>query len=919
MCRLIGVFAAIVVFAAGMSACGGDASDHGLEDVTTGDDAVESDSQESQDSQDETLQCGPGTVELDGQCVIDEGAAQDLLKADVAGVTVTSLLIAEEGVRAVYPMHALHASITLDVETWDELDTTVVLGLESADGSTRCVAGYWGLISGARLDSDDADPVQSLTLTSEFYVQPACSVLEGETDVKAWVSFDPFDHTKVEGRTINADETMTLTDFLQQSRLPLTDCTCASLIHPETCETALEVQGSPGRDVVMESSTLSSTVAVLEIPRLVPEYTDDSFEDDEGNIIELAQPDEVRQLSTAPHFIVNADIKVNGLDGSEDDVVEDAALSLRFAIRPLLDSNEDVDLPEELLDWMSLYSEIQDEPKAGEEPTINLLEQEFLQSMVGAQSLVRTSPIFITGDAEMFITRGLWSGFDQFELRVCVDADFDEAGVDEDATENNCSITQVIVLRRDVDENPAADEDAGAANYKDGIFLGQTYGNTKKVAVQFALNGELLSTKDGVAAGALLGTYLKGWFAMTLFEVKRHGWDYYDASTDDEILSSLTIFGLEMPAPSEDFPVGDSELPEISFTQASPSVRFGFDLGVVFVGVEAHAEGTIGVGAYLIREAFPGAITNPRCLVPGAVTEGNFCVRVFDDAMSREDADEACRNDEGWLAAAYSPSVRDAILQARTAAGVTSPYLWVDGAAMAGSCTTMGPILEDNCEQVLETMWYMYPQQYQDKFFANCMEHREMMLQVCAANRADLNQWRWSMPTSGSVANSGVPFSAGQPNDAAPGEAWLSLKSTGKFFDVAEGALMPYVCQYPLTYTAGGRVSATVEPFATLTLVGSAGVSIVVAGADLWVAVDLLTAALPLTGSVRWLGGGNGLPTLTLATGTLDFVLRGLGGEIGATVWAQFLGSWSVTIFGWDSIEYGRWTLGSLLPRWRSQ
>lgn len=886
----------------------------GTDVIPVPEDVVEQDTQTPN-----TLKCGPGTIEVDGECLLDDKAVEEMMKPEVVSVKLVALTVSEEGLRPLYPMHPMHLNIGLEVETWDELDTAVVVGLESADGSKRCIAGYAQLTLAPQAKTDEGPEVQAVTLTPELYVQPACEALVGQTGVKAWVSFDPFGHTLVAGRTLTVSQDITLLEFLQQSRLLMTDCKSEATAHPDSCETALELQASPGRDVVLTSSQLSSSVAVLEIPLMVPEYIETSVTDDEGNVIELQQPDPIKPLSTSPHFIVNANMRVFGLDGTEADQVDDGALSLNFAIRPLVQNEDGLEVSPELDMWMPLYAEIQDEPKAGEEPTINLLEQEFMKSMAGSQELSQTSPIFISGDTELFIASGIWAGFDQFELRVCVGADFEEGGVDQDAQANNCAITPVVILRKPVDENVIADEAPGATKWTDGIKLGDTYGNPDKVAIKFSLNGELISADDGAAAGALLGAYLKGWFEMTLFEATLRGWDYYNPSTPDKIIPSLTVFGITMPSPSLSFPEGETEVAGKSFTLSSPSVRYGFDLGIVFVGISAHAEGTIGAGAYLEREVVSGSSGNPKCNVAGAIAVGNYCVKVFNTLKGAGQAAEACRNDAGWIASVPSVAVANAILQARTAAGATNAYLWVEGGME--SCTQLGAMKQYECDTMYSALLQIaktVPQMAQqaEQFKTSCEMTKAKMLEECNARRQDMSTWRWIMPQVGSVATSEVKFATGQPDDASPGEPALALKAAdSKFYDMAAGSLLPYACMYPKSFTAGGKVSAVVEPYATLTLVGKAGISLLLVGADLWVAVDLLTAALPLTGSVQWMAG---VPILTLATGTLEFVLRGLGGAIGATLWAKPGGEWTITIFDWDSIDYGRWTLGSLVPKWRS-
>jgi len=304
---------------------------------------------------------------------------------------------------------------------------------------------------------------------------------------------------------------------------------------------------------------------------------------------------------------------------------------------------------------------------------------------------------------------------------------------------------------------------------------------------------------------------------------------------------------------------------------------------------------------------------NSKCTATGAVIVGDYCVKVFNVTKNRKDAEEACRSDVGWLASPMSMDVVNAILQSRTASGASNAYLWIDG-GIACSAVEMATMEEAICDMFLNMP--LIPQDKKEEIYNKCMADAESKVAWCIAERADLRKWRFYMPQMGDIEMSGVSFNTGEPNDFGQGEKVIALKSNGKLADFGAGSKLPYACMYPKSYTAGGKVSATVEPYATLTLVGSAGISLLLVGADLWVAIDLLTAALPLTGSIQWM---TGTPILTLATGTLEFVLRGLGGAIGATLWAKPGGSWTIEIFSWDSIDYGRWLLGSLVPRWRSQ
>lgn len=860
-------------------------------------------------------ECGEGTILQDGRCVIDEDAATKLLKPQVEEVKVTRLLVQDEGVRPVYPMHPLTASITLDVDTIDAFESSVILGLESDDGARRCVVGYWPLRMTEPAPEDALTATaQTITLTETFYVQPGCDVLAGEDGVVAWVAFDPFDHTSLAGRVITVEDGQSLTDFLQQARLPLDDCTAPDTGHPDTCVTALEVAASPGRDVVMKSATLSSTVAVLEVLDAVPLAGDTQITDDEGNVIDLGPVQPARPYATTPHFIVNADLQVHGLDGTEADKVEDAALSLNYAIRPLLDPEDRTDLPEAALDWQPLFAEVQEEPKAGEDPVILQLEEEFLKSMVGAQDLVRTSPIFITGNAELFMTRGIWAGFEQFELRVCAAADFDERGIAADPTANNCSVSVVVVVRRatradTIEDNP------GAADYSYGIYVGQTYGNKDKIAVKFSLNGETISGDIGVAAGGTLGAYLQGWFAMTLFEAKRYGWDYYARSKADEIRSTVTVFGFKLIDSSAGFPVGETEYTPISYTKASPEAVAAFSvLGLFTVSVKAWAEGTVGVRASLGREVTSATGTNPKCTDSAAVTSGNYCAKAFNVFKTRQEAIEACQADSGWLAAPASLVHRTAIRDAARKANFTNFWYWVDGEAPGGvSCTAEYASRLQACDAVKAMLTQIHPD-HATQAYNTCKGELDGWMAVCRQHWTNKALWTWKGPLKGNLELANATWHVYQPDDAGAGQRFLAQNDNRGVADFADNSRMPYVCQYPLNFTEGGKVWGSIGPFATLTLLGSAGIDVSGFGGELWVAVDLVDASLPATVATQWMVG---TPLLTLSTGKLEFVLKGLSGELGGTAYAFGGGlSYSFTFYDWDGIDYARWTVGTRAPRW---
>jgi len=642
---------------------------------------------------------------------------------------------------------------------------------------------------------------------------------------------------------------------------------------------------------------------VLEVLDAVPNLGDTQITDEEGNVIDLGPVMPAKPHATVPHFVVNAALRVFGLDGTDEDKIDDAALSLNYAIRPLLDPGQDTDLPAETLDWQPLFAEIQEEPKAGEEPIIQQLEEQFLKSMVGAQDLVQTSPIFITGNAEGFMTRGLWADFDQFELRVCAVADFEERGVADDAGANNCSIIPVTVVRRHSRGDPLADN-PGASELAYGIHPSKTFGDTEKIAVRFSLVGETISGDAGAAAGGKLGAYLMGWWQMTLFEAKRYGWDYYANSKPDEIITTVTVFGFKIANSSEAFPTGEKEYTPWSYTQSSPKAVAVFSvLGLFNVGVKAWVDGTVGVRGSLGREVITAASTNPKCTAATAVVNGSFCVKAFNESRTRQQAAEACRADYGWLAQPNSLAFRTAIRDAARKANITNYWYWVDGEAPGGvSCKAEYEKRLRECE--LAVPWVEKP-------YEKCKQTLDTwMNQECKPLWANEALWAWKSPVAGNVQSADATWAPYQPSDSGAGERFLAQNDNRMVGDFGDNAAMPYVCQYPASFTAGGKVWVSVGPFATLTLVAQATVDVAGFGGGVWGAVDLVDASLPATLSTLWMAGS---PLLTLSEGKLEFVLRGLSGAVGGVV-LPF--EWQFTLYEWDGIDYARWTVDTMVPRW---
>lgn len=379
-----------------------------------------------------SLVCGAGTVEVMGECVAD-------LKTTVSSVALESFEVSFEDDKA-YVGHPVTITGSVALDAPESFETFGVVMLED-DAGTRCIIGQVDL---SYSSGEEAGAVQ---INEEFVVQQTCEGLVGSTTVQATLAFDPLEDTELEGRDVAAFDlenatTESLLEHLTQFTL-------------ETKSNTFGIEANPGADVELAQSALNTVVAVLDVD---VEQTQAQTNDDiaqRQNAAGLPAPgaDEIpeqeaskAESGTDPHFLSSVGVRVLG--AGED--IDPTDISLAFRIRPQSGAPGTASLTEAEQEWAPLYTEIQEEAKAGEEVTVEYLLDKILNALVGPFETHLSSPVFITGESEEHITRGAWAGINQFELETCVQATFDEAEFNGEARANNCSVAPVVILRREI-------------------------------------------------------------------------------------------------------------------------------------------------------------------------------------------------------------------------------------------------------------------------------------------------------------------------------------------------------------------------------------------------------------------------------------------------------------------------------------
>jgi hypothetical protein len=840
---------------------------------------------------DETISCGNGT-RLDGDSCVAEGG--DLTSPRVERVVLTGLSVEEEGQRAAFVGFPMNVALTLDL-VGEAIRTEVVVGLESADSAVTCVVGAIPIESGRR--PEGSSPVK---LSAELIVQPECAALQGQTGVRTWVSFDPFEKTRVVGRAPIPIPQQLSPEFFRPSRLDQAACK-GPVTHADTCATNLEVKPSPGLDLTLRQLSLDSSVAVVHT-RFKPDYSFDPEAPENNNETPGALPpfDPEQGLPTIPQFRASTELLLHGSDAAGGLTLGGDQVSLTFALRPD-PSRTPADFPEQLLEWMPLSVEKQTlaEGSKGGEPSITMerLQEQFLRSLSSATRLHKESPVFIDGAARERVLQ-LQDQVRHYELKVCAVPRFTEASWEQDPSANNCVTMPVVVLHQQLQTPqetgttiPGAatsslyeQEYEASTGSKDSIKMsGKVYVETgcttglckAKAGTSMNLSGEWIDKIDGGGNGnfTLLDFYVYGQGAVV-------------AQHPTMAAGRLKIAGLTLWNPTLDLSQGKTfELPPIEVSVEYPLLGGSGCISTLCADLSVAIEPTLSLNTSF---TYKEIVAKPNC-TGGRTTPSGRCFVAENTPFPWSMAENYCRLKGGHLAETLSSEENEAARLAMIDKGF-------DGAWLGAQRT------QEDCS-ILETLAKSC------KF--NCSTI-ETQLQTCKImNSTRTVDWVGNgMTNAGPFTRWKAPFTGG-PKALAAG---LLIDKNGEWSELNPSLLRGFVCEYPKEFD----LSVTITPGFSLPLVIEA--SGYVKGYE-WASVGAYGSVSALnidfvnTFGLRWsfesLGldaqkpdslGNLKLRTMLYYNAGLE--LSGLNGEIGLSVLGQ-----NFPIFQWDGIEYASYDL----------
>lgn len=711
----------------------------------------------SSDDDGATLSCGDGTKQTDGKCVVDANAAAKSLKPKVESVKLTAMHVHSEGFHPVMAMHPVKVSATLEVKG-EAFMSHLVVGMRSKDGKKTCVIGYWDITHNGGKDSDKLAAAaqstdgkaaevkveaQEMTLSKDFFVQPGCALLDGETEATTWMSFDPFHRVELAGRDTPGEpkekglKPADAESFIQKAELSLKDCKAgAESSHPDTCETKLIVRKSAGKDVVMNAVSLGSTIAIVDVvePAAIPGGATQVTIN--GTQVDVAAGDPKKykaNVPTTPHFTANAETVVWGHDGSAEGGIEEGEVSISYSIRPVIIEDEDLNLPKEVSsDWLPLLEEVAEESKAGEGLTIKQLEKVFLSSLVGRTKYNVTAPLYITGKTYDNIAMGVWSNYNLFELRGCAKAAFVEDGIGNPYA-NNCKIHEVAVLRRHVKASYDGHVSANTTKDSSGAGAGsassatavksnkQGLGNKAKFYVENQIDFKTTYTTEYVEAELKLGKYVMGYYPTALVELRviardGTGEDLLDAleGKGDWIAFKLTLIGYALPyvwvpvPPDFAFQLESSSTPcaqkhagvkkLIKKCEKKESIKKWMkDISTVEKKSKNYCQGFHIAGPlklelcvqFLAITGMNGGIkkdTNEDqrpavCNDAKSSKDGKICLLAYKEKLTHQEANDKCALLGGRLAGLDSDQAYTALAKTMTSVGITQAHV-----ALKSSC-----------------------------------------------------------------------------------------------------------------------------------------------------------------------------------------------------------------------------------------
>ena len=384
-------------------------------------------------------------------------------RARVEALTLDEVTLAtpySDKLMAKYPA-TIEATMTVD--SLYSFATVVELKLATADGSKSCSLGL------VPVSYAGGEQPGLMSLTHEVHIPAECGALAGE-QLKPVITFDP-----------NGATDSRLDALLQPTRCKLQT--------GKSCDEGVELKDSPGRDLVLESVSLGSSVAVLHIPAsparpkkpLGELYAE---QDPNEPLPPMLPPPPMGELPakedrspTKPHFNVLSAFSVQGMQKEEE---TDKPIHFEFKMRPLPGGVGVAALHPEQRGWVPLGR--RDPMAQGMAPGMppQLISQDAVRDPYeGGSVMQHQSPVHIPPPIGERIARGDWAGVSEYELELCVMGGFEEAEIDGmPGVANNCATMPVVIIRDFLSAGGASGAarpaEAASSYFNECVDLGDT-------------------------------------------------------------------------------------------------------------------------------------------------------------------------------------------------------------------------------------------------------------------------------------------------------------------------------------------------------------------------------------------------------------------------------------------------------------
>lgn len=863
-----------------------------------------------------SLNCGEGTVERVGNCVIDPEAARNALAPTVKSIQITQLDVYGEEL----PFHTLHPmeiafSLAVDGEAFE---TDVLVGLQTPDGSAGCTTGSFKLNHIPPL-GEDAEPLVVTSVNKEVIISPSCKALEGRDDVEVFLSFDPWHTLNLDGRAPidrrnPPTDSIDFFDFAKLSAVPFAD-DCRSDIDGDgdgACRSALELLENPGIDIEIQTVTFDNAVAIVEVP--VEEIDDvtqaEAIAANEAAGIPIEgefEDDVVRgvkvELPTVPELKVSTTFRVLGL--REDESMEDDQIDFEILIRPLAGAIGAEDLEDDDFEWRPMFEREQFVDADGE-----FQDQETNRSdvthIVGPESHGLKKAMYFANDTYESLIWDEWSEIQEFEVLICFESEFRETDFDGlfDPESNNCTVLPVIVLRRYETPFGARDEleqggldDGAASTWSRDKSYAQTWGTVDggqtqvsnwltmghtKTGANFGLGGSSINGRGGwyeagtESRACVFGSCLTLARAVATMKDQQaaadtitmegrvllwHFFPYVSFSWPDGTVTLNQAIDLANRARRQDYSTSKS------FEQDIVGKSFETDCGGAKASIKAFVEMGLDGDETSISKA-PVAPADAACA--GRTVENGYCF-----APAQVGQNQGIYQMYLTCQAKYGPNAYPALLRtprdyelAREAVGPNRWYLsGVYGYVLHGNWLGLG--------------YYNTP---------GSTIHRA---------------WAPGQPSNANVFNTSL-----RSNDLVyhtvhitpDDQMWVGEFNSAAAYGVCSIKDVPNI-------DGGSAITVTVTPYIQAGVKSSLGTNFSTVDIDITITLNLLDAKVPFVGTLRQLFNSDGTVTLSLGR-SIQMTLSTLSGNIKFTMkWKTFWtqGQHEKTLASWAGWNLGRW------------